>query len=203
MCVWKNIIVTSCLLITGVVVQAEESSANSENKHQKHMVDMADGLNSQQFMNAKDPDALWSSTMFVPWKRTGAINAYQDNKPSETKGGVNAYQDTDKVPADNTPSKEENLAMPAASSSSGEITGMVDGKKIESDQLVNIRVMYGLDPEHTKAKFTPASSQNELFRQMSKYCSFGFQKVGEWSEVVEGSDYYLYYQFQCIEKREP
>lgn len=187
---WKNIIISSCLLAASAVVQADEA----ENKNQRHMVDMADGLNSQQFMNAKDPDALWSSTMYVPWKRTGAINAYQDSKPSESKGGVNAYQDADKVPA-----KEENLAMPAASKS-GEITGMVDGKKIESDQLVNIRVMYGLDPENTKAKFTPASSQNELFRQMSKYCSFGFQKVGEWSEVVEGSDYYLYYQFQCIEK---
>lgn len=187
---WKNIIIASCLLAASAVVQADEA----ENKNKRHMVDMADGLNSQQFMNAKDPDALWSSTMYVPWKRTGAINAYQDSKPSESKGGVNAYQDADKVST-----KEENLAMPAASKS-GEITGMVDGKKIESDQLVNIRVMYGLDPENTKAKFTPASSQNELFRQMSKYCSFGFQKVGEWSEVVEGSDYYLYYQFQCIEK---
>lgn len=194
MCVWKNIAVSFCVLLaSGTVALAEESSSNAENKNQKHMVDMADGLNSQQFMNAKDPDALWSSTMYVPWKRTGAINAYQDadKSSSKSKGGVNAYQEV---------SKEENLAMPAAAPDTGEITGMVDGKKIESDQLVNIRVMYGLDPEHTKATFTPASSQNELFRQMSKYCSFGFQKVGEWSELVEGSDYYLYYQFQCIEK---
>jgi hypothetical protein len=196
---WKNVAI-SCFVLLSVcaVAHADEAKGNPENKKVKHTVDMADGLNSQEFMNSKDPDALWSSTMYVPWKRSGAINAYQDGKSSETKGGVNAYQDTDKASsADKGLSKEENLSMPKQS---GEITGLVDGKKIDSDQLVNIRVMYGLDPEHTKTTFTPASSQNELFRQMSKYCSFGFQKVGEWSELVEGSDYYLYYQFQCIEK---
>ena len=191
MCVWKNsvlknIAVLFCvLLIPGMAVHADEAATKPSGKKQRHMVDMADGLNSQEFMDSKNPDALWSSTMFVPWKRTGAINAYKEGDKSAATGISGGI-------------KEENLAMPGKST--GEITGMVDGKKIESDQLGNIRVMYGLDPEHTRASFTPASSQNELFRQMSKYCSFGFQKVGEWSELVEGSDYYLYYQFQCIEK---
>ncbi|HQQ75106.1 MAG TPA: hypothetical protein PK031_08120 [Pseudomonadales bacterium] len=188
---WKKVTVSCCVLLAfNALVQADESSGNTEKK-QKHMVDMADGLNSQQFMDSKNPDALWSSTMFVPWLRTGAINAYKDTGKDIGKDGINAY-------------KEESLAMPAKSSGetgvSETTTGFVEGKKIESDQLVNIRVMYGLDPEHTKTSFTPASSQNELFRQMSKYCRFGFQKVGEWSELVEGSDYYLYYQFQCIDK---
>jgi hypothetical protein len=183
---WKNVVI-SCFVLLAVcaVAQADEAKGNPENKKVKHTVDMADGLNSQEFMNSKDPDALWSSTMYVPWKRTGAIDAYSD-------AGKNASGEVS-----GTGIKEENLSMPQKT---GEITGLVNGKKIDSDQLVNIRVMYGLDPEHTKTTFTPASSQNELFRQMSKYCSFGFQKVGEWSELVEGSDYYLYYQFQCIEK---
>jgi len=174
---WINVAV-SCFVLLAVcaAAQADEAKSKTENKKFKHTVDMADGLNSQEFMDSKDPDALWSSTMYVPWKRSGAIDAYSD---------------TGKI------SSVEDLSMPKKS---GEITGLVDGKKIDSDQLVNIRVMYGLDPDHTKTTFTPASSQNELFRQMSKYCSFGFQKVGEWSELVEGSDYYLYYQFQCIEK---
>jgi hypothetical protein len=188
MSAWKNVAMSCCVLLAvSSAVQADEASGSSEKK-QKHMVDMADGLNAQEFMDSKNPDALWSSTMFVPWKRTGAIDAYKDadkSSSSVTSGkGI----------------KEENLSLPAKPDKSSEITGMVDGKKIDADQLINIRVMYGLDAEHTHAAFTPASSQNELFRQMSKYCTFGFQKVGEWSELVEGSDYYLYYQFQCIEK---
>lgn len=189
---WKNIAVSLiCLLAASAVVQADEANSSESEKKSKHMVDMADGLNSQQFMDSKNPDALWSSTMYVPWKRSGAIDAFKKDETSPVgKDGIKAYKDSDK--------KEENLAMPAPSS---EFTGVVDGKKIDTDQLVNIRAMYGLDSDHTKAPYTPVSAQNELFRQMSKFCSFGFQKVGEWSELVEGSDYYLYYQFQCIEKR--
>lgn len=191
MSAWKNIAMSCCVLLAAsAAVQADETSGGQEKK-QKHMVDMADGLNAQEFMDAKNPDALWSSTMYVPWKRTGAIDAYKKDESSPVgKDGIKAYKDDD--------SKKESLAMPAPSS---EFTGAVEGKKIDSDQLVNIRAMYGLDSDHTKAPYTPVSAQNELFRQMSKYCSFGFQKVGEWSELVDGSDYYLYYQFQCIEKR--
>jgi hypothetical protein len=139
------------LLIAWVIAQADEPEQRNS-----HLVDMADGLNSQAFMNAKNPDALWSSSMLVPWTRTNVIKAYEN--------------------------------------------GQADSKITDTDQLVNIRVMYGLDLDHTRASFSPSSAQNELFRQMARHCSAGFQKVGEWSELVENSDYYLYYQFQCIDK---
>ena len=139
------------LLVAWVITQADESE-----QPRNHLVDMADGLNAQAFMNAKNPDALWSSSMLVPWTRTNVIKAYE--------------------------------------------TGKEDSKITDTDQLVNIRVMYGLNPDNTRASFSPSSAQNELFRQMAHHCSTGFQKVGEWSELVENSDYYLYYQFQCIDK---
>src|SRR6478735_4068060 len=128
---WKKIAI-SCLVLlaTNAAVHADEAKNNTENKKVKHMVDMADGLNSQEFMDTKDPDALWSSTMYVPWKRTGAIDAYSDAGKSSSAA------------TNGSGIKEENLAMPKKS---GEITGLVDGKKIDSDQLVNIRVLYGLD----------------------------------------------------------
>lgn len=139
------------LLIAWGVAQADESEQRNN-----HLVDMADGLNAQAFMNAKNPDALWSSSMLVPWTRTNVIKAYEKGKE--------------------------------------------DSKITDADQLVNIRVMYSLDSDNARAAFTPSSAQNELFRQMARHCSAGFQKVGEWSELVENSDYYLYYQFQCIDK---
>ncbi len=139
------------LLIAWGISQADESEQQNN-----HLVDMADGLNAQAFMNAKNPDALWSSSMLVPWTRTNVIKAYESSKE--------------------------------------------DSKITDTDQLVNIRVMYSLDPKQTRPFSSPSSAQNELFRQMAHYCSAGFQKVGEWSEQVENSDYYLYYQFQCIDK---
>ncbi len=139
------------LLIAWGITQADE-----QKQQNTHLVDMADGLNAQAFMNAKNPDALWSSSMLVPWTRTNVIKAYESGKE--------------------------------------------DSKITDADQLVNIRVLYSLDTDNTHAAFSPSSAQNELFRQMAHHCSAGFQKVGEWSELVENSDYYLYYQFQCIDK---
>lgn len=139
------------LIVAWGITLADESG-----QHNNHLVDMADGLNAQAFMNAKNPDALWSSSMLVPWTRTNVIKAYEN--------------------------------------------GQENSKVTDTDQLINIRVMYGLDADHTRTSFSPSSAQNELFRQMARHCTAGFQKVGEWSEWVENSDYYLYYQFQCIDK---
>jgi hypothetical protein len=185
---WKKLmVVCSVLLVNGMALQAEEV------KKEKHMVDMADQLNTQEFYDSKNPDALWSSELKMPWAKSSAINAYEDGKQS------NDVKSSDKKPSTATETqaataaiKEENIAKP--------VTGEVNGKKVDAEQLVNIRVLYTLETEKSRAAFSPVSAQNELFRQMSKYCSNGFQKIAEWSEP-EGSDYYLYYQFKCMEKR--
>jgi hypothetical protein len=182
----KTVIACSVMLVAGMTVQAEEV------KKEKHMVDMADQLNTQEFYDSKNPDGLWSSELKMPWAKTNAINAYDGataSSATSTNGGVNAYED--KQQAAST-IKEENISKP--------VTGEVNGKKVDAEQLVNIRVLYTLDSEKSRASFSPVSAQNELFRQMSKYCSNGFQKIAEWSEP-EASDYYLYYQFKCMEKR--
>ena len=182
----KSVMACSVVLVASMTVQAEEV------KKEKHMVDMADQMNTQEFYDSKNPDGLWSSELKMPWAKTNAINAYDGANAS---GGINAYEN--KQPAANasvsaSTIKEENISKP--------VTGEVNGKKVDSEQLVNIRVLYTLDAEKSRASFSPVSAQNELFRQMSKYCSNGFQKIAEWSEP-EGSDYYLYYQFKCMEKR--
>jgi hypothetical protein len=179
------------LLVSGAVAQAEEQKVEAGNK--KHMVDMADGLNTQDFYDSKNPDAIWSSELKMPWAKTSAINAYDENEKSSADKS-SAKSGVDQI-------REDNLSAPTpVSESAGKSTGKVNGKTVDADQLVNIRVLYTLDAEKSRASFSPVSAQNELFRQMSKYCSNGFQKIAEWSEP-EGSDYYLYYQFKCMEKR--
>ncbi len=188
MSAWKkSVMACSVVLVASMAVQAEEA------KKEVHMVDMADQLNTQEFYDSKNPDGLWSSELKMPWAKTNAINAYDDAKASgatNKAGGINAYQDTQ--PAAAGAIKEENVSKP--------VTGDVNGKKVDAEQLVNIRVLYTLDAEKSRSSFSPVSAQNELFRQMSKYCSNGFQKIAEWSEP-EANDYYLYYQFKCMEKR--
>jgi hypothetical protein len=181
------------LLVSGAVVQADDAKAGAETGKKKHMVDMADGLNTQEFYDSKNPDGVWSSELKMPWAKTGAINAYEE-KDKSAAGKAPASSDNGTI-------REENISRPAmVSESTGQTTGQVNGKTVDADQLVNIRVLYTLDAEKSRASFSPVSAQNELFRQMSKYCSNGFQKIAEWSEP-EGSDYYLYYQFKCMEKR--
>lgn len=179
----------SALLLNGVALQAEEAKAADNAGKQKHMVDMADGLNTQEFYESKNPDGVWSSELKMPWAKSNAINAYDEN--SKSSGKVSS--------SDGAVVREENISAQVARPDSVK-TGEVNGKKVDADQLVNIRVLYTLDAEKSRASFSPVSAQNELFRQMSQYCSNGFQKIAEWSEP-EGSDYYLYYQFKCMEKR--
>lgn len=179
--VWKpSSVMLLAVLATAGSVQAEEGK-------KKHMVDMADGLNTQEFYDSKNPDAIWSSELKTPWAKSGAINAYEDNDSATNKTEGTA--------------KEESLGASSPAATTGQVTGQVNGKTVDADQLVNIRVLYTMDAEKSRASFSPVSAQNELFRQMSKTCSNGFQKIAEWSEPVEGSDYYLYYQFKCMEKR--
>jgi hypothetical protein len=189
----KSTIVLSLMtvLVSSAAAQADDAKAKADAAAGKkmHMVDMADGLNTQEFYDSKNPDGVWSSELKMPWAKTGAINAYDEKAKSSN--------------ANNGTILEENISKQAAASvseSTGQTTGQVNGKIVDADQLVNIRVLYTLDAENSRASFSPVSAQNELFRQMSKYCSNGFQKIAEWSEP-EGSDYYLYYQFKCMEKR--
>jgi len=170
------------VLANSAVAQADDAKAKAETGKKTHMVDMADGLNTQEFYDSKNPDGVWSSELKMPWAKTGAINAYEDKtQPSDS-------------------STSESSGVAASGAVAGVTVGEVNGKSVDADQLVNIRVLYTLDAEKSRASFSPVSAQNELFRQMSKHCSNGFQKIAEWSEP-EGSDYYLYYQFKCMEKR--
>jgi hypothetical protein len=192
---WKHSKLKTSILLLSVtaalmgsaVAQAEEAKAKPGKE--KHMVDMADGLNTQEFYDSKNPDGVWSSELKMPWAKTNAINAYDDTAKSS---GSQSSGDKTAIQSDN---------VSTGTAASGSVTtGEVNGKKVDADQLVNIRVLYTLNAEKSRASFSPVSAQNELFRQMSQYCANGFQKIAEWSEP-EGSDYYLYYQFKCMEKR--
>jgi hypothetical protein len=176
-------------LVSALSVQAEEAPAKK-----KHMVDMADGLGSQEFYESKNPDAIWSSELKMPWAKTSAINAYDSSEKKDS--AINAYEEKPKSAA----VKQESLAA-AAPAKPDAAVGKVNGQEVDGEQLVNIRVLYTLDAEHSRASYSPVSAQNEMYRQMSGVCSQGFQKIAEWSEPVAGSDYYLYYQFKCIDKR--
>lgn len=173
----KEAVVILVLLLSVGIVRADDPS---DKKSDKHMVDMADGLNTQDFYDSKNPDGVWSSELKMPWAKSDAINAYEDNGKS--------------------PEQAASDEKPAGNVIAGESTGKVNGQPVDADQLVNIRVLYTLDAENSRASFSPVSAQNELFRQMSRHCSNGFQKIAEWSEP-EGKDYYLYYQFKCMPKR--
>lgn len=186
--VWKqSIMALSVMLATAV--QAEEAKTASNKTQPRHMVDMADQLSTQEFYDSKNPDALWSSELKMPWAKTGAINAYEGGEAAAAKqqaGSATTSTTTDTAAA----------ASAAATAPLGE----VNGQTVDADQLVNIRVLYTLTPETSRASHSPVSAQNELFRQMSRTCKNGFQKIAEWSEP-EGEDYYLYYQFKCMAKR--
>ena len=189
--VWKcsTLLLAAALATTGY---CEENRRPATKAQSRHMVDMADGLNTQDFYNETNPDGIWSSDLKTPWAKSTAINAYEENEHATDKAEGTA--------------QEESLGKAAASGTAGQVagskaTGTVKGKAVDADQLVNIRVLYTLNPENSRASFSPVSAQNELFRQMSRTCSNGFQKVAEWSEPVSGDDYYLYYQFKCMPKR--
>jgi hypothetical protein len=175
------------LVVTGVasiqLLQAEDAVPPKT----KNIVDMADSVNNQDFYDTKNPDAVWSSELKMPWAKSSAINAYDDKKqPSE--GSASESSGT------------ASAGVAATGAVAGVTVGEVNGKKVDAEQLVNIRVLYTLDAANSKASFSPVTAQTELFRQMSKHCTNGFQKIAEWSEP-EGSDYYMYYQFKCMEKR--
>ncbi len=196
MCVWKKIAILAVVLTGSVnVVQAEAA------KQKKHLVDMADGMNQQEFYDAKNPDALWSSDGAAPWTRSEAVNAWEQDgsgKSTTVKGdAVNAWETKDDgksrpaVVVENMQTGE--VKKPAAS------VLLENGKPVEAGRAINVRVRYTVDPEHSKALFSPVSAQGELYRQMSGLCNKGFQKMSEWSTPIEGGDYYLFYQFRCMD----
>ncbi|MFL0797242.1 MAG: hypothetical protein K6L73_07090 [Cellvibrionaceae bacterium] len=85
----------------------------------------------------------------------------------------------------------------------------VDNKYDAQDQLkqksehqvgavYNVRVRYSLDAN--AGGYTAATVVNPLHKLMAKYCEKGWTKLREWSEQIEGSDYYLHYQFQCANR---
>jgi hypothetical protein len=173
MCKKTAIALSVLLLVSPVIAEEKKSSAKSG----KHLVDMADGLNQQEFYEAKNPEAIWSSEGQAPWTRSEAVNAWEQGEP---KSG--------KVVEDDMANIERPTAKPV----------MENGKPVEEGRLINVRVRYTLDPENSKASFSPVSAQTELYRQMGSHCGNGFQKISEWSEPVELADYYLYYQFRCM-----
>ena len=169
-CLQKLLIVGS-VLMTGALVQADET------KPKKHLVDMADGMNQQEFYATKNPDAIFSSDGSAPWTKSDAVNAWEqtDGKTSKV-----VKEDLDKIDRPSSSPVLEN------------------GKEVEAGTPINIRVRYTLDAEHSKALFSPVSAQNEMYRQMGSHCGNGFQKMNEWSEPIDGADYYLFYQFRCM-----
>ncbi len=178
---WKKSILAASVLLAVVAVQADETKTAKK----KHLVDMADGLNQQEFYSTKNPDAIWSSDGQAPWSKSEAVNAYEQ---------------TESKPATAAAVKREAAEIPATTAARPTAAPVMEnGKPVEAGRAINIRVRYTLDPEHSRASFSPVSAQNELYRQMSSHCGNGFQKMSEWSTPVEGADYYLYYQFRCMD----
>ena len=185
---WKQTVMTAGLvMMVSTMVQAEDTAAKATTAKakavpKKHLVDMADGMNQQEFYNTRNPEAIWSTDGgSAPWTRTEAVNAWEQGEAGKTSGAV----------------KEQDLqtgtTRPAA------VPVLENGKPVEAGRSINIRVRYTLDPEHSKASYSPVSAQSELYRQMGSHCGNGFQKMSEWSTPIEGSDYYLYYQFRCMD----
>lgn len=189
MCVWKKSLVAVAALMGSVVMaQAEEV------KKKKHLVDLADGMNQQEFYATKNPDAIFSSDGAAPWTKSDAVNAWELG--GTQSGAVNAWEKDDglsrpSVPVENLQTGE--VKKPAAAPL------LANGKPLEAGTLINIRVRYTLDPERSRAAFSPVSAQSEMYRQMSSHCGNGFQKISEWSTPLEGADYYLFYQFRCMD----
>lgn len=189
MCVWtKNVMVAVLLISSAVLVQAEET------KKKKHLVDLADGMDQQAFYATKNPDAIFSSDGSAPWAKSDAVNAWEQEAPKS--GALNAWE-----------AQNDGLSrpeVPVENLQTGEVRQPVqqllqNGKPVDIGTLINIRVRYTVDPEHSKAAFSPVSAPGELYRQMGSMCGNGFQKLSEWSKPIEGADYYLFYQFRCMD----
>lgn len=179
----RNVMVVLALVLATVYAQAENEKAAPK----KRLVDMSDGMNQADFYKTKDPDSIWSSDGAQPWKKDDAVKAYEQTEASKPAAGKTAPAAV----------KEESLQAGVDRPAVQPL--MENGKAIESGRLINIRVRYTLDAEHSKASFSPVSAQNEMYRQMSSHCGNGFQKMSEWSTPIEGADYYLYYQFRCMD----
>ncbi|HQQ63118.1 MAG TPA: hypothetical protein PLF22_06050 [Pseudomonadales bacterium] len=175
----RKSILLMALVLAATAVQAGEDKPASK----KRLVDLSDGMNQADFYTSKDADSLWSSDGAHPWKKDDAVNAYEQG---ETKSSV---------------SDKDMAAVSQKSSDRPAVKPVVtaDGKPVAIGTAINIRVRYTLDAEHSKASYSPVSAQNELYRQMSTHCANGFQKLSEWSTPLEAADYYLYYQFRCME----
>lgn len=186
--VWKQSAIAVSIVVGASLVQAEPATAADTRsaktqaaKPKKHLVDMADGMNQRDFYEAKNPEAIWSTEGgSAPWTRAEAINAWEQTG-GKSSSGV----------------REQDLQ--AGTERPAAVPLLEDGKPVEAGRSINIRVRYTLDPEHSKASYSPVSAQAELYRQMGSHCGNGFQKMSEWSTPVEGSDYYLYYQFRCMD----
>jgi hypothetical protein len=167
------------MMLTAVAAFADADKTAQK----KRLVDLSDGMNQADFYSSKDANSLWSSDGAHPWKKDDAVNAYEqvEAKPSAAEKAV-----------------EKSVQTSASRPQIKPVTS-ADGKPVAVGTPINIRVRYTLDAEHSKASFSPVSAQNELYRQMSTHCTNGFQKLSEWSTPIEVADYYLYYQFRCME----
>jgi hypothetical protein len=137
-------------------------------------VDQADSLNVNKFHDeTKNQEAIIKQDFKEPWDPTDtkAINAFETEK-----GAVKMYGD--QKTASSAPAQ---IAKP--------------GQPLEKGQRVNIRELYNLT-----GKPSASDAANALQGQMASFCPNGFAKHGEWVKPVTGTkDFYLYYQFECIE----
>jgi len=63
-------------------------------------------------------------------------------------------------------------------------------------EVMNIRVRYALTGSD-KTPFLANTATVALHNYIVEHCANGWVKLAEWSLPIE-SDYYLYYQFQCV-----
>lgn len=166
-------------------------AGSSTPKKQKFVVDMADGLNFDEFHNDKNAEAIYSSELSAPWKKRSVVNAYENDgskKQTRTTQGINGLQKASVAEEKNSATSAETNANKSAA--------------IENEQLINTRAPFS--PEDTPAALS--ATQLALYHQMSTFCMhksqrLGFQKVAEWLEPNTENGYYIYYQFQCIFKK--
>jgi hypothetical protein len=144
-------------------------------------VDQADGPNQLKFFqDTKNQKAFIKEDFKEPWDPTDtkAVNAFETEK-----GGAKTY--TDKNGNANTVKADSQVTAVVAK----------PGEKFEKGQRINIREQYSLT-----GKPSANDATNALQGQMASFCPNGFAKHGEWVKPVEGTkDFYMYYQFECIE----
>jgi len=169
----RFLLFTLLLLMLASLVQSDEEAK----------VDKADSLDFEGFHeDDQGGTTIDFGGMFGGTKRQRGVNVFNRELDNPSGKGSVAVEDIGTPGSGTTRRSSPYNSDPGVPPTEGEV--------------MNIRVRYALTGSD-KTPFLANTATVALHNYIVEHCANGWVKLAEWSLPIE-SDYYLYYQFQCV-----